>query len=114
VTGAFFGFAHFTHPEVTMRLMPFYMSAAVVYGLLAYLTNSVLPRMVLHAGGNILGSLDLFMRGQSEWQASATPSPLVWASGPDASFWLSCITAVLLIAAATWAYTMLARTRGKD
>ena len=111
VTGSFFGFAHFTHPEVTLRLMPFYMSVAIIYGLLAYFTNSVLPSMILHAGGNVLGSLDLFTRGQSEWQASATPAPLVWETGPDAGFWLSCIAAVLTIAAAAWAYIMLARSR---
>ncbi len=108
VTGGLFGFAHFTHPEVTLILMPFYLAVAAVYGALAYLTNSILPGMVLHAGGNVLGALDLFARGRSEWQASSTPKPLIWDSGADASFWVSLVAALIVGAAAVWAYAALA------
>jgi hypothetical protein len=38
--------------------------------MLAYLTDSTLPSMVLHAGGNIFSAFDLFTRGRSEWQAT--------------------------------------------
>jgi hypothetical protein len=41
-----------------------------VYGMLVYLTDSTLPSMVLHAGGNIFSAFDLFTRGRSEWQAT--------------------------------------------
>jgi membrane protease YdiL (CAAX protease family) len=109
-TGSLFGFAHFSHPEVTLGLMPFYLSVAVIYGMLAYLTNSILPGVVLHAGGNIFAAIGLFAGGQSEWQASSTPAPLVWESGADALFWLSAIAAAFAVAAAVWAYRMLART----
>jgi hypothetical protein len=51
----------------------------------------------------------LVARGQSEWQASATPAPLVWESGPDASFWFSGVAAVLVGAAAIRAYGSLGR-----
>lgn len=74
VTGSLFGFAHFTHPEVTLIPMPYYLAVAAIYGAVAYLTNSILPSMVLHAAGNALGYLDLLARGRAEWQASPSPS----------------------------------------
>lgn len=108
VTGGLFGFAHFTHPEVTLILMPFYLAIAAVYGALAYLTNSILPSMVLHAGGDVLGAFDLFARGQSEWQASSSPKPLIWQTGADASFWISSVAVLIVGSATVWAYTKLA------
>jgi len=108
VTGSLFGFAYFTHSELTLLLMPYYMAVAAIYGAVAYPTNSILPSMVLHAGGNILVSIDFFARGQSERQASSKPAPLVWETGPDASFWLSCAAAIVVGAAALLAYRTLA------
>jgi len=111
VTGTLFGFAHFSHPAVTLRMMPYYMSVATIYGAIAYLTNSILPTMVLHSGGNILGSLDLFPSGQSVGQVSRTPAPLIWESGADTRFWVTSIAAAGLTIAAIGAYTILAKTR---
>ncbi len=108
VTGLLFGFAHFTHPEVTVVLLPYYVAVAAVYGALAYFTNSIFPSMVLHAGGNMLAALDLFARGQSEWQASSSPAPLIWQTGTDASFWISLLAFLLVGSAAVWAYAGLA------
>lgn len=113
MTGSLFGFAHFTHPEVTLALMPFYMSVALIYGALAHLTNSILPSVVLHAGGNVLGAIGLFAGGQSEWQSSSSPEPLVWEAGADASFWLSSVAGLIATAAAIWAYAALARVARK-
>ncbi len=110
VTGSLFGLAHFTHPEVTAVLLPYYLAVAAVYGALAYLTNSILPSVVLHAGGNVLSAFDLFTRGRAEWQASPTPKALIWVTGPDASFWISLSLAVLVGAAAVSVYATLART----
>jgi membrane protease YdiL (CAAX protease family) len=110
VTGSLFGLAHFTHPEVTAVLLPYYLAVAAVYGALAYLTNSILPSVVLHAGGNVLSAFDLFTRGRAEWQASPTPKPLIWVTGPDASFWIWLSLAVLVGAAAVFLYITLART----
>jgi membrane protease YdiL (CAAX protease family) len=108
VTSGLFGLAHFTHRDVTLLLMPYYMAVGAIYGSLAYLTNSILPSLVLHAAGNIWVALDFFARGQSEWQASATPAPLIWETGPDAPFWLQCAAVVLVGAAALWAFRGLA------
>lgn len=109
VTGALFGFAHFTHPEVTLILMPYFIAVAAVYGALAYLTNSIFPSMALHAGGNVLSGLGLLMGGRAEWQASSRPEPLIWETGADASFWISCLFLLIIGIAAVWAYAALAR-----
>jgi membrane protease YdiL (CAAX protease family) len=108
VTGSLFGFLHFTHPEVGLVLMPFYLAVAAVYGALAWLTDSILPSMVLHAGGNMLGAFDLFTRGRSEWQASPGPTRLIWDTGADGSFWFSVVIAAIAGAVAVWAYAGLA------
>jgi membrane protease YdiL (CAAX protease family) len=113
VTGALFGFAHFTHPEVRLILMPYYLAVAAVYGALAYLTNSIWPSMVLHAGGNVLGGIDTLARGRSEWQASSSPAPLIWETGADASFWISCVAVLIVGAATVWAYATLAAVARK-
>ncbi len=108
VTGSFFGFAHFTHPETKLALMPFYIGVAAVYGTLTYLTNSIFPGMVLHAGGNMLGAFALFAGGRSEWQTSAHPPALIWESGTDSSFWITCFITIIMIIAAIRAYRSLA------
>jgi membrane protease YdiL (CAAX protease family) len=111
VTGILFGFLHFTHPEVTLVLMPFYLAVAAVYGTLAYLTNSIWPSMVLHGGGNVFAAFDLFARGHSEWQGLGPPAKLIWETGADAAFWTSVGATLVVGAAAVWAYIMLARLR---
>ena len=113
VTGTLFGLAHFAHPEVGVVLLPFYLAVAAVYGGLAYLTDSTLPGMVLHAGGNLFSALDLFTRGRSEWQLTPEAKPLIWETGPDAAFWGN-VAALLIVSALTlWAYSTLARATRK-
>ena len=109
VNGVMFGLLHFTHPEVTLALLPFYLGVAAVYGMLAYLTDSTLPGIVLHAGGNMLGAIGLFAGGRSEWGTSTPSEALIWTAGPDASFWLSLALAGGAAAAAVWTYRELAR-----
>ena len=77
VTGLLFGLSHFTHPEVGIVLMPFYLAVATVYGLLAAATNSTYPSMVLHAGGNVFSAFSLFSLGRSEWQLATVPAPTI-------------------------------------
>jgi membrane protease YdiL (CAAX protease family) len=108
ISGSVFGVAHFTHPEVGLVLLPYYLAVAAVYGALAYLTDSIFPSMVLHAGGNMISVFDLFARGRSEWQLSTVPKPLVWQSGPDAAF-LGNLAALLVVGTlAVFAYAALA------
>lgn len=113
ITGALFGFAHFSHPEVTLTLMPFYMTVGAVYGAMAYFTNSIYPSMVMHAAGNILNLLGQWGGGNSEWQEPVKPVPLIWETGADATFWVSVVLLVVVTAAAVAAFAALAGvTRG--
>lgn len=110
VTGSLFGVAHFSHPEVGVVLLPYYIAVAAVYGGLAYAVNSTLPSMVLHAGGNVFSALSLLTQGRSEWQLDPRPAPLVWQTGVDAAF-VANFVAVLAAAVATFvAYKALFRS----
>jgi membrane protease YdiL (CAAX protease family) len=110
VNGALFGLIHFSHPEVPLVLMPYYMAVAGVYGALAYVTDSTLPSMVLHGGGNVWSAVGLFTQGRSEWTLAPAPPPLVWQTGPDLAF-VANIAALLVMGAATvWAFAEVSRT----
>jgi membrane protease YdiL (CAAX protease family) len=114
ITGSLFGLAHLTHPEVGLVLLPYYVAVAAVYGALAYLTESIFPSMILHAGGNMVSAFDLFTRGRSEWQLSATPAPLLWETGLDGAF-LGNLAALLGVGTlAVFAYGALAAVTRKD
>jgi membrane protease YdiL (CAAX protease family) len=108
VSGTIFGFTHLTHPEVGLVLLPYYLAVAAVYGALAYLTDSIFPSMVLHAGGNMFSAFDLYARGRSEWQLSTTPRPLVWQTGPDAAFWGNVMALLVVGTLTVFAYAALA------
>ena len=111
ITGALFALPHFAHPEVGVVLLPFYIGVSAVYGALAYFTDSTLPGMVFHAGGNMFSAFDLFTRGRSEWQLSAEAQPLIWETGgPDGAFWGNLVALVIVAALTVWAYSALART----
>ena len=87
-TGALFGLGHVTHhPDAILPMMPFYLAVAAIYGGLAYLTNSILPGLVLHAGGDVFSLTRLWATGQPEWQTASTPPQLIWETGTDATFW---------------------------
>jgi membrane protease YdiL (CAAX protease family) len=110
ITGVVFGAAHLSHPEVGIALLPYYVAVAAVYGGLAYLTDSTLPSMVLHTGGNLLGAFDLFTTGRAEWQVIPAPARLVWQSGIDAAFVGAVAAFAVVSAIATGGYVMLAST----
>jgi len=109
ITGIVFGLMHYSHHETTLTLMPFYFFVATVYGMLAYITNSILPGIILHAAGDVLGGLQLLLSGQSEWQQTPVPKPLIWETGADSSFWLSGIGLIVVGAITVWAYKNLAK-----
>ena len=113
VSGAVFGLGHFTHhPDSVLPMMPFYLAVAAIYGGLAYLTNSILPGLVLHAGGDVFSLTRLWATGQPEWQTSSTPPTLIWETGTDPAFWGYLAAFIFLGAAAVWAYASLASAAG--
>ena len=107
VSGTVFGLGHFTHhPALTLEMLPFYLAVSAVYGGLAYATNSILPGMLLHAGGDLWSMTRQWMTGRPDWQlapASAPTPALVWDTGIDAAFVTSVVAFLLLSAIATWA-----------
>jgi len=110
VTGTMFAVAHL---DFTLILWPYYVAVAGIYGTVTYLTNSILPAVVLHTGGNIYSNLDLWLHGQAEWQAPSGPSALVWKTGADRSFSISSLALLIVVAAMVWAYIELARAARK-
>jgi membrane protease YdiL (CAAX protease family) len=106
ITGTMFALVHL---DFTPILWPYYVAVAAIYGTVAYLTNSILPAIVLHTAGNVYSNLDLWMRGRAEWQAANGPATLIWQTGADQSFWISSAAFVIITAATIWAYRLLGK-----
>lgn len=106
ITGTMFAVAHL---DFTLILWPYYVAVAAIYGTVTYLTQSILPAVVLHTGGNLYSNLDLWLHGQAEWQAAAGSAALIWKTGADTSFWIASIALLLVAAGMVWAYFKLAR-----
>jgi len=94
---------HLSHGvAIVTRNGPFYLAAGCVYGLLAYLTQSILPSLLLHFLGDVL--------------SFGLQSSLVHLSGPREAGAKGAlvVSAILLACAAGAAFFRLARlTRGK-
>lgn len=106
ITGTMFGLVHM---DFTLMLWAYYVAVAAIYGTVTYLTNSILPAIVLHASGNIYSNLDLWMRGRAEWQAASTREALIWQTGVDTSFWVTSAGLLVAVGAAILAYLWLAK-----
>jgi membrane protease YdiL (CAAX protease family) len=107
VTGSLFGLAHFSHPDVGIALLPYYIAVSAVYGGLAYATDSTFPSMILHSAGNVLSAFSLFAQGRSEWQLGTSQPTLVWQSGIDAAFVANVILLLVVSVVACLAYKAL-------
>jgi membrane protease YdiL (CAAX protease family) len=111
ITGTMFAVAHL---DLTLVLWPYYVAVAAIYGTVTYLTNSILPAVVLHTGGNLYSNLDLWLHGKAEWQAPAGRAALIWTTGADRSLRSSAVALLVTAAAAAWACRMLARAARKS
>ena len=105
ITGTMFALAHL---DFTPILWPYYVAVAAIYGTVTSRTNSILPAIVLHTGGNIYSNLDLWLHGQAEWQAGAAPAALVWQTGIDESFGKTSLAFLVSATIMMWAYGKLA------
>jgi uncharacterized protein len=103
VTGTVFGLAHFNHPGV-LAMMPFYMTLATTYGTIAYLTNSIVPGIVLHAGGDALGAVTALAQGR---QTSSLPIPA--ASTASTPLLVLILLLIAVVASALFAFRALAQ-----
>ena len=105
VSGTVFGLLHYNHhPTAVLTMLPYYLAISAVYGGLAATTNSILPGLALHVGGDVFSLTRLWATGQPEWQVTPVPPALVWDSGVDFAFVRSVIVLVLLVGAAAWSY----------
>ncbi|MEP6636094.1 MAG: CPBP family intramembrane glutamic endopeptidase [Acidobacteriota bacterium] len=111
VTGTMFAVAHL---EFTLVLWPYYVAVAAIYGTISYLTDSILPAVVLHTSGNIYSNIDLWMHGQAEWQASSRAGELIWKTGTDLSFWISLVALFIVGIATLVALSKLASAARKS
>ena len=84
----------------------FYFLVGVVFGTIAYLTNSVLPALPVHMAGDLLFFTLI-------WPADAIRS-LVWTHGADGWFWLDVVQVLVFAGLAVGAFRRLARLRSRD
>jgi membrane protease YdiL (CAAX protease family) len=101
ISGTIFGFAHFTHPLVGFAHLPYYIAVSAVFGMLAYLTGSILPGVALHAFGDAFEGVLLVTSGRSTWPEPGDASH-------ELPFWGLCAWAIVWITGAVLAYRALA------
>ena len=112
VNGTLFGLLHFpSHPADVVWMLPYYIAVSAVYGGLTWAANSILPALVLHAGGDVVVLTRWWLTGRPEWQIGSTVHPLVWDSGVDGHFVLTAIASAVFVAATAVAYLAVRRLR---
>ena len=111
ITGTMFAVAHL---DFTPVLWPYYIAVSAIYGAVTYLTNSILPAVVLHTCGNLYSNLDLWLHGKAEWQAPSGTAALIWNTGADRSFRYSILFFTVATAGMLWAYFKLVRSVGRE
>jgi membrane protease YdiL (CAAX protease family) len=110
VNGTMFGLLHFpNHPDAVLTMLPYYIAVAAVYGGLTWAANSILPALVLHAGGDVWSLGRLWLTGRSEWQLSPQAPTRIWETGADGAFLLSAGACVVLAGVTIWAYASIRR-----
>jgi membrane protease YdiL (CAAX protease family) len=110
VSGIMFGVLHFpNHPNAVLQMLPYYIAVSALYGGLTWATDSILPALVLHVGGDVWSLTRLWLTGRPEWQMSSTPPALVWETGLDAKF---VTTLAVLIAFAAMTVVLCRSLRG--
>lgn len=99
VSSAVFGLAHvLTHPWPTASV---FFLAGLIFGTIAFLTNSIWPGIVVH----MIGDATFFI---FVWPHD-TAHHVIWRSGPDMSFWFSLAQALVFTILAIVAFRRLAR-----
>jgi membrane protease YdiL (CAAX protease family) len=94
---------HFSHGfAYTVPRLPYYFAISIIYSAIAYLSNSLLPLVTIHASGDALGFLYVWLRGMPH------AKPLLWQSGSDAALWTELGLGLLFGLLAIGAYRKLA------
>jgi membrane protease YdiL (CAAX protease family) len=100
VTSIVFGLAHVTHG---LRPLPLLFDGlwGALYGILAYLSGSIIPGIILHSS---LDSVEFL----AVWKGALGSRPLIWQSGIDKQFLLVAAVALIFTPVAVWAFRRLA------
>lgn len=104
VVSVVFALAHAPGSAAEAPRMALIVIASVGYGILAYLTGSILPGVVLHAAQDILGSALLWLATRDGAVSSRPPSQ----GASDPAFWAECAATLVLGAGTVWAFRHLA------
>lgn len=100
ISSVLFALAHFTQGFFWPKLLVYFL-VGVVFGVMAYVTDSILPGIAVH----IMADLTFFTL---VWPYDTTRQ-LVWKGGADLWFWLHTLQAVIFTVLAVIAFKRLAR-----
>lgn len=100
LSSVLFALVHITQGPYVSKLLVYFL-VGVMLGTIAYLTNSILPAMIVHS----LGDLTFFLL---IWPNDAQRT-LITVTGPDLSFWISLAQAIVFSALAVLAFLYLRR-----
>jgi membrane protease YdiL (CAAX protease family) len=103
--GTLFGLLHApNHPGAVLLMLPYYVVVSAVYGGLTWATDSILPAIVLHVGGDAVVLTRWWLTGTPEWQIGPATPVTVAQSGVDGAFVATTIASFVLVAATTLSY----------
>jgi hypothetical protein len=111
VVSIVFGTAHLAGSPVTAARMFLIIMASVGYGILVYFTGSIMPSVVLHATGDVVGFGLLWWSTFHLTSAQGSRSALAW---DDPQLWLNGFETILLGAGAVWAFYRLAAAAQRE
>lgn len=104
ISSILFALAHVTQGFLWPKLLVYFL-AGVMFGVMAYLTGSILPGIAVH----IVADLTFFAL---VWPYD-TKRQLVWKVGADRWFWLHMLQAIIFTALAVIAFRRLASLRDR-
>ena len=106
ISSVLFALAHFTQGFFWPKLLVYFL-VGLVFGVMAYLTDSILPGIAVH----IIADVTFFTL---VWPYDATRQ-VVWEGGADLWFWLHTLQAIIFTVLAVIAFKRLAslRLRGR-
>lgn len=99
LSSLFFALYHGPTQGFQPSKLAFYFTVGVVFGTIAYLTDSVLPAIPVHIAGDLLFFTSI-------WPNDAGRT-LIWTHGADPGFWLNVAQALVFAGLATLAFRRL-------
>jgi len=106
VVGIMFWLSHGSvyvgHWWIFLGQLWFYLAASAVFGIIAYLSGSILPGVVLHTLANLVGF------GLVWWFESRAGASSTGGGRFDLFFWVTGVAGLVSIIASVWAYRRLA------